>query len=197
MSQALVPTTLPLPSRVDALPPLTSALDAVPHEARFQWIARLGSRELTALFARAAGGPPLAPADLARADGSPRVAHGKNQLPLFARFQKRFAQVGDEIVGYNHNPGWVMWFTGAGHFVARPSPDVEGEVWLDYTRLPQATHPEFPALERQSGLLFPFVYGDMIDVVRRVSEHVVIGHSFKPSGRWGTNDDQYFVLTLE
>jgi len=187
---------LPLPTRVDSLEPLATALDATSQDRRADWLHRLGARQLRALV-ELSEGTALCPEDFVRQDGV-MIAMGKNHLPLlFNRFQKRFARVGDEVVGYNHTSALATFFSGPGHFVVLPSPEVEGEVWFDYTRLPAGQHPEFPPLEQQHRLLFPLVYGDMVDVIRRVSRDVVVGWSTKPSGRWGFNAGALFAVLLD
>ncbi|MBN2797522.1 MAG: hypothetical protein JXX28_00080 [Deltaproteobacteria bacterium] len=187
---------LPLPATAQSLDALRAPLDQADSGALRGWLGALNRRELAALFDLAAEGAPMRPDELLRPDGGVTIATGRNQLPVFSRFEKRFARVGDEIVGYNHTPWLVRLLAGAGHFVVRPADDASGELWIDYTLMPSGQHREFPALSEQHRPLFPFIYGDMIDKVRRVSAQVLIGHSFKPSGRGGLNDDAYFALLL-
>ena len=67
------------------------------------------------------------------------IHDGKNSLPLFSRFQKRFCRpagpLGDtELWGYNEQAMRV--FTGPGYFVAH-TPE-ERDVIIDYSRVPTA-----------------------------------------------------------
>ncbi len=175
---------IPLPSQVTRIDDVAAQLDAATHEERVAWVRSLGRSEQYDLFAKCAGrrvgvetlvGAPL------------RVVrhHGKNGLPLFSWFEKRFVRFEDGSVGgYNHNDfGWLAPIasvvTGPGHYVAYDAPDGTGEVWIDYRRIPAAQHPEFPPLRSNESGLPALVFGDMVDVLRRVSAHVTIGDAFK------------------
>jgi hypothetical protein len=181
LSTALSIREIPLPALVDRLEPLASALDGVSHEARVNFVRGLGWRQLGAMWEHAKE-TELKAADLLHAPADAPVVticEGKNALPVFSWFQKRFARVGDEIVGYNHNSAFVTWWVGPGHFVAYDAPDKPGEVWIDYRTLPKERHPEFPELASNDRGLFPrATYGGMVDKLRRVSRSVVIGDSF-------------------
>ncbi len=109
---------------------------------------------------------------------------GRNGLDLFNLFEKRFARMGDAIVGYNHNDfgrlaSVAARVTGPGHYTAYASPEREGEVWIDYRKPPTVQHPDFPPLQGNEQGLPALVFGNMVDVLRRVSAHVSIGDSFK------------------
>lgn len=191
MSETVAATglpTIPLPRLTDSLAPITTALDAATAPERLAWMRGLSNRELAALFELARGSAMRAE-DLCGAGDEVVACDGKNGLPAFSYFQKRFARCGDEIVGYNHNPGLVTFFVGPGHFVVYDSPEVPGEVWIDYRRLPKQRHPAFPELVvNDKGVGPRVVYGGMVDKVRRVSAHVFIGNSYagteKPKGVW-------------
>jgi hypothetical protein len=187
---------IPLPKETQALADLGAALDAADEDARLQWMRSLPFKQQERLYELAEGNV-LRASDFAAPDGSVTICEGKNGLLLFTRFQKRFARVDDEIVGYNYNDLWIVpAFVGHGHFVVEDSPDVPGEVWVNYCKVPSGQHPEFPKVHDNNGLFSRLAYGDMIDILRRVSRNIVIGHSFKPSGKWGLNAGQYFVLHL-
>jgi len=180
---------------------LAEALQACDIGAQVNWMAGLSFKELEALYALAEG-TQLSPTDFVAADGSPVHCEGKNGLKLFTRFQKRFAKLGDEIVGYNHNNWFTTFLGGPGHFVVEASEKVEGEVWINYLKAPAAQHPEFPALLDNNVLFHPrgvfsrFVYGGMVDIVRRVSTNLVIGVSWRPDGSKGLNGGMYFALVI-
>jgi hypothetical protein len=64
------------------------------------------------------------------------------------------------------------------------------EVLVDYNRVPDA-HPDgWPAIRTNERGLSRFVYGFMIDTLRRVSEHVTIGSA----ARRGRDIGSWFVL---
>ena len=178
MSRALVPTAaIPLPSLATDLESLSLALDGVTHEMRVNWLGGLGRREMRALWDLAEGSS-VSVEDLAPAEGV-RIHEGKNSMPLFNRFQKRFARLGDQVVGYNHNNALATWFAGPGHYVAYDAEEKNGGVVIDYRTLPSAQHPEFPALRSNDVWFAKLVYGNLVDLLRRVSSHVFIGDSFK------------------
>jgi hypothetical protein len=173
------PAQIPLPRLVDRLDPITAALDAAAHEERVAWLRGLGGKQLRALWelARAAT-LALKAEDFLHADGSVLIGKGKNGLPLFNKFEKRFARHGDQIVGYNHNK-FNMIFVGPGHFLLYDAPDAANEVWIDYREIPRGQHPEFPPLKSNDRWIGPkLTYGGMVDKVRRVSRHIVVGDSF-------------------
>ena len=184
-------STIPRPSEASNLASLTDLLDAASHEERVAWARSLGEKEQKTLYAMAAG-TTVVPDDLV-SDGV-LVHYGRNGLPFFNLFQKRFARLDGEMVGFNFNgetaPSLIApifsRITGPGHFTFYPSPDVEGEVWIDYRVVPTKQHPEFPALVDNDGGLRCLVYGNMVDVLRRVSKHVFIGDSYKNLSRGKT-----------
>lgn len=177
--------SIPLPTEVDDLSVLTEALDATGHDQRLAWAYTLGGKQQYRLYDLAAGKQAVTPDDLHGGDGEVVRHHGRNGLMLFNHFEKRCAKVGDELVGFNHNewPGLIgriaRRVTGPGHYSFYASPDVPGEVWIDYRRVPTRSHEAFPPLVDNESGLRQLVFGNMVDVLRRVSEHVFIGDSFK------------------
>jgi hypothetical protein len=177
------PPEIPLPTWIERLDPMRSALAGHPPEAQLHWMRGLGARQLRRLWALAEADPlPLTPDDLAPADGSVRVLPGKNHLLVFSWFEKRFARLGDEIVGYNET-GWEKRWVGPGHFVVRASPDRASELLIDYRVVPPAQHPAFPPLHDNArgwtgaGPLSHLVYGGLVDRLLRVHDHLLIGRS--------------------
>jgi hypothetical protein len=170
---------IPLPSLSETIDPIASALDTVTHEQRVAWIRGLGRGQLIKLFDLAMGRP-ITSVEMVRDPGSFVIHEGKNALPVFCFFQKRFARLEDgSQVGYNHNGSLVTAFCGPGHFSFYDAPDGTPEVWIDYIRVPEKTHPSFPPLAPNDRGIGPrVVYGGMIDKLRRVSEHVTIGDAY-------------------
>ena len=85
----------------------------------------------------------------------------------------------------------MSWLTGPGHFTLRQ--DGEDEVIFDYISQPSSAPSDFPELvpnEKGGGR---FVYAGMIDRVRRVSTHCVIGAAIKGDKDIGAR----FMLTRE
>ena len=136
---------IPLPSSVDELVPLTAALDASTHLDRMAWMKKLGHREMRAMW-HLAEASQMKGEDLILGEGKVLIHEGKNSMWLFNRFQKRFAKVGDKVVGYNHNGAFVSWFSGPGHFTCSESTEKQGEIIIDYREIPKEQHPDFPPL---------------------------------------------------
>ncbi len=114
---------------------------------------------------------------------------GRNSLPVFNFFQKRFWRPADggPIVGFNYQS--MSKFTGPGYFHTK---DWEkGEILFDYTELPTLRPPGWPAIKPNKGLIAGPVYGGMKDYCRRVSEKTVLGIATKMDKPMG----QFFLLT--
>ena len=122
---------------------------------------------------------------------------GRNTLPAFTLFEKRFcrprgadARKPGELWGFNHQT--LSFATGPGYFIAREDPS-RPEVLIDYTNVP-AGHPEgWPEVRRNEIGLSRFVYGHMIDTLRRVSEHVTIGSAARKGRELGS----WFILARQ
>jgi hypothetical protein len=181
-------------------------LDGLGHAERVTAVRALGRPEQRRLYEGVGGFAPVRLVDLV----SPRVAelapvrhHGRNTLPAFNDFEKRFcrprgqdAEKPDELWGFNHQPtAWLGRLTGPGYFVAVEDP-ARGEVLIDYNRVPAAggaLPAGWPPVRRNETGLARFVYGFMIDTLRRVSEHVTIGSA----ARRGRDLGSWFVLCRE
>jgi hypothetical protein len=141
--------------------------------------------------------PGVALSDLVPPDSPPLgevIFHGKNSLPAFTLFQKRFCRPsaacgGQELWGYNHQS--LAWLTGPGYFVAHEDP-ARG-VALDYRRVPPE-HPEgWPDVRTNDAGFSRFVYKNMVDYLRRVSNDIFIGSAY----RGGKELGNFFVLCRE
>jgi hypothetical protein len=112
---------------------------------------------------------------------------GKNSLPLFRLFEKRFVRKNEGAV-FGYNEQFWRLFTGPGFFVVRE--DQSGELLFDYTQTPQQAPAGWPRARGHMGIGY-LVYGGMIDRNRRVSKHTVLGAAF----RRGKAIGQYYLLT--
>lgn len=175
---------------------LSGWLDGLETEARIAAVRALSAKEQAALFDAAEGFKAvdldfLVPPD--RGAMKPVRHYGRNSLPLFRIFEKRFvrpAEGGARLWGYNEQP--TRWATGPGYFVVHPHG--EGEVLVDYTELPDGAPPEgWPEVKPNAAGLSRFVYNGMQDVVRGVSRHVSIGRAT----RGGKPENNWFVLCRE
>jgi hypothetical protein len=176
---------------------LGTVLDEIGHQARLWSVYQFTRRDMARLWEATKGVHPITLDYYVPASTPPLVEvihHGKNSLPAFNFFQKRFCNPGDPghkdmLIGYNHQP-W-SGVIGPGYFVARPSAEA-GEVDIDYTMLPGEKPDSWPPIEPNSsrGRL---VYHGMVDVMHGISSHVSIGRARKKRG-WM---NAWFVLVRE
>jgi len=179
-------------------------LDAQTHENRVTAVRGAGRADQRVLYQAVDGFAPVRLSELVppgARDLAPVRHYGKNTLPAFSSFEKRFCRPSggdtekpEELYGFNFQT--MAALTGPGYFVARPSPERENEVWVDYNRVPEAgaaLPTGWPAVKRNEVGLSRFVYGFMIDTLRRVSEHVTIGSA----ARKGKDMGSWFLLCRE
>ncbi len=192
--QGLLADSAPQAARIADL------LDGLDHEERVLAVRSLGRSQQRRLYAAVDGFRPVHLADLVPpgVEDFTTVRHfGRNTLPAFTLFEKRFCrpQQADhekpaELFGFNFQT--LAPLTGPGYFVAHEDPG-RPEVWIDYRRVP-AEHPEgWPEIRPNERGLSRFVYGFMVDTLRRVSEHVTIGSA----ARKGRDIGSWFVLCRE
>lgn len=181
---------------------LAEVLDGLGHPGRLDTIRGWGLQHQAKLYEAAKGLKPLALSSFVPDGVEPltEVVHwGKNSLPAFTHFQKRFCRPKDDetkLYGYNENG--EKWAVGPGYFVlhapesTRPEAE-EGELDIDYTKTPDSKPEGWPPIKRNEGGLGRIVYGGMVDVMRGVSNHVSIGRAFRD----GKFTENYFVLCRE
>ena len=184
-------------------PEIRSLLDGMSHAERVTATRGLDRTDQRRLYEGVERFLPLTLADLVGPDVACLTEvrhHGKNTLPAFTHFEKRFCRPEGEdpskpeaLWGYNHQT--MAAVTGPGYFVARQAPD-RPEILVDYNRVPStelARPPGWPQIRPNERGLSRFVYGFMIDTLRRVSEHVTIGSA----ARKGRDMGSWFVLVRE
>ncbi len=129
----------------------------------------------------------------------PVVFHGKNSLPAFTRFQKCFCRPSDnappdQLWGYNYQPvRWLAPLTGPGYFVAYDEQSPIGSVAVDYRRIPTDRPEQWPELHDNRYRLSRFIFNGLVDYLRRISEHLLIGRATR--GEKELNN--YFLLCRE
>ena len=175
-------------------------LDGLSHEERVAAVRAAGRGEQRRLYRAVEGFRPVRLVDLvspATADLSSVRHYGKNTLPLFSLFEKRFcrargADPGEpgELYGFNFQT--MSPLTGPGYFVAVEDTQRE-EVLVDYRRLPSEHPAGWPEIRSNERGISRFVYGFMVDTLRRVSEHVTIGSA----ARAGKDLGSWFILCRE
>jgi hypothetical protein len=163
---------------------LETFLDGLPPSARITAVRLIGGRRQMKLWdACESRGSTLESFVTAATSPNVEVVNaGKNSLPVFTEFEKRFVRpTGREDVLYGYNEGMTRALVGPGYFVAHYFEE-RGEVGIDYLNVPpQNTQlPDgWPAIKTNESGLQKFVYAGMIDYMRRVSEHVTVGRATK------------------
>ncbi len=173
-------------------------MDELGDAARAAVTVSMTARQQARLYDAAQGFRALTLEHFVPAGVAPRaqVVHaGKNSIPVFSRFEKRFCRpaIGsDRLWGYNQNPRAIQSATGPGYFVCYAID--AGQVLIDYTEVPPAKSPErpegWPAVLPNSAGLSRFIYNRTKDTMRGVSNHVSIGRA----ARDGRAIDNWFVL---
>lgn len=174
---------------------IAALLDDASASERLDAIRALGGvRWQRRLWEAVAATPPVRIHDLVPPDAAPLaevVYEGKNSLPAFTRFQKRFCRPStpgatDALWGYNHTD--IARFVGPGYFVCHPVDDAPAAI--DYREVPPARPAHWPEIRSNARGLSWFVYRDMVDHLRRVARDVFIGSA----SRHGKDLGSYFVL---
>ncbi len=177
---------------------IADLLDKLADALRPRVVRDLGRRDQQALYAKVEGFASLRLVDLVPPTRSDleEVRHlGRNSLPAFKIFEKRFCRLPgspsdspEALAGYNFQA--MSPVTGPGYFMAREDAKT-GEILVDYNRLPDQKPLGWPEIRSNERGLSRFVYGFMVDRLRRVSEHVTIGSA----ARKGKDLGSYFILS--
>lgn len=169
---------------------LSSFSDALEPEERATQVRALSRRSIPRLFQLAQ--PPEGHACQAQVDllvprevppGHSVDWSGKNSLPAFSRFSKRFTRSSEPSMVIGMNAQWSSFATGPGYFLAAVYAEHPEELLFDYTRTPQSAPPGWPAVHGNESGIGALVYGHMIDHVRPVGRHVLVGAAFTTSGK--------------
>ncbi len=173
---------------------LAAYLDSLSHAERLREVESIPGNIQEKLFQIAAADTKVE--DLVPSTTPPLkevIFYGKNSLPVMNIFQKRMCRSSDGSLlwGYNHQS--LKWLTGPGCFIVANETDRPGEVMIDYTKLPTAFPPQWPAIKSNNSGITALVYGHMKDYMRRVSKNVFIGEATKKGKKMG----QYFLLCRE
>ena len=163
---------------------IASYLDALSEAERTLAVRTITGRQQMKLWHAAEGrGATLDAFVLPETEAAVEVINmGKNSLPVFTHFEKRFCRVtGRPDVLYGYNEGPTRGLVGPGYFVAHFFED-RGEVGIDYNQVPpaDATLPAgWPAIKPNEQGLQVLVYARMIDYMRVISSSVTIGRAVK------------------
>ncbi|MBM4371855.1 MAG: hypothetical protein FJ098_09385 [Deltaproteobacteria bacterium] len=164
-------------------------LDGLGHDHRLHEVRSLAMKDQERLWRLAAASPPLTLDHFV----PPRVPdlrevihHGKNSLPVFTTFQKRFCRPpGDAERLFGYNEGITRPVVGPGFFVVHPTAgnpawEERGAVVVDYWLTPEGSvDPRWPRIVGNAQGLQRFVYYHTRDFMRGVSAHVSIGKAWK------------------
>jgi len=167
-------------------------LDRLSHAERVLALQGLHRDQFPLLFALVDRFAPMTLDALVPAHATPLrpVRHvGRNSLPLFSAFEKRFYRLGTKAAVGGANFQTTSFATGPGYFTASPNAE-RTEIVIDYNQIPELAPEGWPALSDNNHGLGRLVYGGMIDTLRKVSEHVSIGAAQKQ----GDPPSAYFVL---
>ena len=162
---------------------------------RVEQLLDITGKQIERLYEAVAGAPPLALEEMVpwRHEGT-AIFEGRNSLPMFSRFQKRFARVRGRVVGYNHQ--WTAFMTGPGFFAvelgAKDGPH-PGELIIDYTRDPIDAGAGWPKYTPNDRGLSRLVYMNMKDYCRRVGPGVLVGKAYRAGAPLGA----YFSLSRQ
>jgi hypothetical protein len=169
---------------------ISAHLDALAPHDRVGQVRVMGHRDQEKLWQIAKGGAPIELASFVDSTEQTVIYEGKNTLPAFSFFQKRFWRpAAGDIVGYNHNGSLVSALSGPGYFLTVGADD--GEILFDYTRDVGLQPPGWPQFKPNTALPGRLVFGGMKDYCRYVAKGTVIGAAFKT----GKAMNQYFMLT--
>ena len=179
---------------------IAALLDGLDHGDRVAATRALGRREQARLYAAVDGFLPVRLEDMVPpgvADFTEVRHHGKNTLPAFTHFEKRFCRPRgtdphkpEALYGFNFQT--MSPLTGPGYFLAVDA-ESRPEVLVDYNRVPDERPQGWPGIRPNERGLSRFVYGFMVDTLRRVSQHVTIGSA----ARKGRDLGSWFVLCRE
>jgi hypothetical protein len=186
---ALISEPQPSPRHIAAL------LDGLSHEERVAATRALGRDAQRRLWKAVDGFGELTLDDFVPRETPPLTPvrhYGRNTLLAFTLFEKRFYRMGDGTRAAGANFQTHSWFTGPGYFVATLD-EKRREVLVDYRRLPTEKPSGWPKIRANERGISRFIYGFMVDTMRRVSTHVSIGSA----ARNGKDIHSWFVLCRE
>jgi hypothetical protein len=168
-------------------------LDALLPRERLDAVLAVTGAQVGKLYDAVLGSRPLTLEDFVPpGETGTIIFEGRNSLPAFSRFQKRFARSKDLVFGYNHQT--MSFVTGPGYFRVQPPTRGEthpDELFFDYTSDPPLQPAGWPPIKRNDAGLSRAVYMDMKDFCRRVAKGVLVGKAYKR----GVSQNAYFTLT--
>lgn len=158
-------------------------LDALGQDKRIAECLEISKEQQKRLW-EVASADPSEPQDLV-AGNTPAAFTGRNTLPLFTRFEKRFARHRGALIGFNvHALGWL---TGPGYFTVTSGPT---RFLFDYNQVPDDGPNGWPDVRSNNRGFAKPVYGGLLDDTVWVARDVMIGSARRGDVSLGS----YFVL---
>jgi hypothetical protein len=181
----------------DAIDDMADFLNGLDFESRRAEVLSLGPKAQRALWdltvGRAVTLDEMVPPDRGPLE---TVRHfGRNTLPAFKLFEKRFcrpaADAPNQQVLWGYNEGTARHIIGPGYFICRATPDdSRGAAVVDYYNIPPGKPVDWPKIRPNEWGLQTLVYSKMHDFLRKVSEGVTIGRAYKKDRQ----TPNYFML---
>lgn len=169
----------PSPQKVKAF------LDAQDQNVRKRILYALNTRDMELFWELADGFLPLAIEDLVPESTpvlSPVCYAGKNSLgiPTMSQFRKKFYHYPDnhEAMTFGRNFQWSSFLTGPGYFKVLQSHG-ERELTFDYSVTPTQCPTKWGEIRGNGNPPEKWVYGNLLDSVRKLSNHFLIGRATK------------------
>ncbi len=187
-----MPTLKELVTEGASLAAIVQHLEGLPNDRCVAEAMELGSKEQQQLYALAKDAEVIALEQLVPQGqlNQAEVFEGRNSLPLYSRFQKRFFRQSDgRIFGNNTSP--TEWLIGPGYFEVLPSTDQSrGALLIDYSYYPKQGLADWrPVVDNRKGAS-RFVYGGLQDYCRKVTDDLYICWVFRD----GKDQGKTFVL---
>jgi len=174
-----------LTSTSRSLSDVTKLLDELSPAERVAECRDLSPKQLARMWelANHAGGE-LSPEYFVPADAKalqPFPFEGKNSLPAFRDFRKTFYRCSDGTTIAGMNQQALGPITGPGYYILESFDNEPGSMGVNYFKVPTEKPADWPPIQpNDAGLnLSRFIYANMIDYLRWVSEDVVIGRAYK------------------
>ena len=182
----------------ETLSEIAAYLDQLSADERRDQSQSLGSRDQKLLWSLCEGSEVTIDQMVPPERAGQTVRHiGRNTLPVFKLFEKRFYRPSAESAElWGYNEGSTRPLVGPGYFVCHMSDQDEStdaavaELVINYERLPEHAPEGWPEVRFNERGISKLVYAFMHDYMRRVSEHITIGRAY----RKGAESPNYFTL---
>jgi hypothetical protein len=174
---------------------LAAHLDALDVAGRVSEVRAVPAKLQKKLWQVCAGAPAFTLDELVPPATTGTIIYaGKNSLPAFTIFEKRFCRKDGKVIGFNFQS--TSLFTGPGYFTVVTSPHDARELLFDYITVPaEAPQADWPKAKPNTGGFAKLVYGNLHDFCRRVSRDVLIGSATRVDKAGKEKDiDSYFIL---